>query len=257
MVLSMVGKGGLVTGAGSGIGRASAFALANEGAKVMVSDINEEAGNETVKMIEQNGGEAKFFKCDVTDESQVKALVDETVSVFGKLDFAHNNAGMSFTQGKIGDTDSSGMDKTLKVTLYSTFYCIKHEVNVMAKSGGGAIVNTASGTGLEGVPNMSPYTMAKFGVVGLTKSTALEYGKQGIRVNAIAPGSTLTPALKGWAKDAPEQYEAVLRSIPSGKMAEPEDQANAVLFLCSDLAQQVNGIVVPVDGGFVAGKLQQ
>lgn len=257
MVLTMEGKSGLVTGAGSGIGRASALAFANAGAKVMVSDVSEEAGNETVKMITDNGGTAEFFNCDVSNEEQVIALIDQTIASFGKLDFAHNNAGISASQGKIGDTDSNAWDKTLKITLYGTFYCMKHEVNAMAKSGGGAIVNTASGTGIEGAPNMAPYTASKFGIVGLTKSVALEYGKQGIRVNAIAPGSTLTPALEGWAKNSPEQYEAVLEGLPSGKMAVPEDQANAALFLCSNLAQQVSGVILPVDGGFTAGKLQQ
>lgn len=126
----------------------------------------------------------------------------------------------------------------------------------MVKNGGGAIVNTASGAGLEGVPNMPGYVAAEFGVVGLTRSVAFEYGKEGIRVNAIAPGATLTPAIEGWAKSIPEQYKAVLKRIPSGEMAQPEDQANAVLFLCSDLAKQISGVTLPVDGGFVAGKLQ-
>lgn len=253
----MKDKAGLVTAAGSGIGRASAVAFAKAGAKVMVSDVSEEAGNETVKLIEDNGGEAKFFKCDVSDEDQVIALIDETISAFGKLDFAHNNAGISASDGKIGDTDSGAWDKTLKVTLTGTFYCMKHEVNAMAKTGGGAIVNTASGTGVEGAPNMAPYTASKFGIVGLTKSVALEYGQQGIRINAIAPGSTLTPALEQWAERAPEQYEAVLQGLPSGRMATPEDQANAAMFLCSNLATNISGVILPVDGGFVAGKMQQ
>lgn len=253
----MKGKAGLVTAAGSGIGRASAITFAKAGAKVMVSDINEEAGNETVKMIRDAGGEAAFFQCDVTDEQQVINLINATIETFGKLDFAHNNAGASFQQGRIGEADASDWDKTLKVTLYGTFYCIKHEINAMIKNGGGAIVNTASGAGVEGVPNMAAYVAAKFGVVGITKSVALEYGQDGIRINAIAPGTTLTPAVQSWAKAWPEQYEAVVKSIPSGKMAEPEDQANTALFLCSDLAKQINGVVLPVDGGFVAGKIQR
>ncbi len=253
----MEGKAGLVTAAGSGIGRASAIAFAKAGAKVMVSDINEEAGNETVRMIQDLGGVSAFFKCDVSDEEQVKALIDETVSKYGKLDFAHNNAGTSLQQGRIGDADSEAWDKTLKITLYGTFYCIKHEVNAMVKNGGGAIVNTASGTGVEGVPNMAAYVASKHGIVGLTKSIGLEYGKEGIRINAIAPGSTLTPAIENWSKMAPEQYNAVLKAIPTGEIATPEDQGNAAMFLCSDLAKQINGVILPVDGGFVAGKLQQ
>lgn len=257
MTQLMEGKSGFVTAAGSGIGRASAITLAKAGAKVMVSDVNEEAGRETVQMITDTGGMAEFYYCDITDEAQVKGMVDETVQQFGKLDFAHNNAGFSFSQGRIGDIDTDAWDKTLQLTLYGTFYSIKHAVNAMIKSGGGAIVNTASGAGLEGVPNMSGYIAAKFGVVGLTRSVALEYGKEGVRINAIAPGATLTPAIEGWAKAAPEQYNAVLKGIPSGEMAQPEDQANAVLFLCSDLAKQISGVTLPVDGGFLAGKLQQ
>lgn len=253
----MEGKAGLVTAAGSGIGRASAVALANAGAKVMVSDVSEETGKETVKLITDNGGEARFFKCDVSDEKQVIALVDETVSAFGKLDFAHNNAGINAGQKKIGELDSGDWDKTLKVNLYGAFYSIKHEINAMIKTGGGAIVNTASGAGLEGSPNMAPYTASKHAIVGLTKSVSLEYGQQGIRINSIAPGATLTPAIEKWAKSSPEQYNAVLASLPSGQMSTAEDQGNAVLFLCSRLAQQISGVTLPVDGGFVAGKMQQ
>lgn len=255
MSISMEGKSGLVTAAGAGIGRMSAQTFAEAGAQVMVSDLSEESGKETVELIKASGGKAEFFKCDVTDEEQVKALVDETVSKFGKLDFAHNNAGFSFSQGKIGDTESKDWDKTLKVTLYGVFYGMKHEVNAMLKTGGGAIVNTASTAGIEGVTNMTPYSAAKHGVVGITKSVALEYGKQGIRVNAFAPGATLTAALEGWAKEAPEQFEAIKDSIPSGDLALPQDQAYAALFLCSDIAPQVNGVILPVDGGFAAGSI--
>lgn len=257
MMKLMEGKSGLVTAAGSGIGRASAIILAEAGAKVMVSDVNEEAGNETVNLIKENGGEAHFLKCDVSDEEQVIRLVNDTVSTFGKLDFAHNNAGINVGQKKIGELDATDWDKTLQVTLYGTFYSIKHEINAMLKNGGGAIVNTASGAGLEGSPNMAPYTASKHAIVGLTKSVALEYGQQGIRINSIAPGATLTPAIEGWAKTSPEQYNAVLKSMPSGSMSTAEDQGNAVLFLCSNLAQQISGVTLPVDGGFVAGKMQQ
>src|SRR5699024_2905452 len=161
MTKLMKDKSGLVTAAGSGIGRASAIALSKAGAKVMVSDVNEDAVKETVRLIEAFGGEAKYFMCDVSDEKQVKALVDETVAKFGKLDFAHNNAGINIGQTKIGEMDSAAWDKTLQVTLYGTFYSIKHQVNAMIKTGGGAIVNTASGAGIEGSPNMAPYTASE------------------------------------------------------------------------------------------------
>lgn len=252
----MAGKAGLVTGSGSGIGRASALALAKAGAKVMVSDVSEEAGQETVQMIKDLGGEAAFIACDVSNEEQVIALVDKTVETFGQLDFALNNAGINKGQKPIGELDSKDWDLTLKVNLYGTFYCIKHEVNAMLKTGGGAIVNTASGAGLEGSPNMTPYTASKHAIVGLTKSVALEYGQQGITINSIAPGATITPAIEGWAKTSPEQYEAVLASLPAGRMSTAEDQANAVVFLCSDLARSISGVTLAVDGGYTAGKMQ-
>ncbi|MGE7024088.1 glucose 1-dehydrogenase [Solibacillus cecembensis] len=254
-MMLMEGKAGLVTAAGSGIGRASALALAKAGAKVMVSDVNVDGGLETVKLIQEIGGEAHFFKCDASNEEEVIALVDETVNKFGKLDFAHNNAGINAQQTKIGEADSAAWDKTIKVNLYGTFYSIKHQVNAMLKTGGGSIVNTASGAGMEGAVKMAAYVSSKHAVVGLTKAAALEYGKDKIRVNAIAPGSTMTPAIEGWAKTAPEQFNAVLKAMPSGEMTQAEDQGNAVLFLCSDLAKQVSGVVLPIDGGYTAGKL--
>lgn len=253
----MEGKAGLVTGSGSGIGRASAVALAKAGAKVMVSDVSEEAGQETVQMIKDLGGEAAFLACDVSNEEQVIALVDKTVETFGQLDFALNNAGINKGQKPIGELDSKDWDITLKVNLYGTFYCVKHEVNAMLKTGGGAIVNTSSGAGLEGAPNMTPYTASKHAIAGLTKSVALEYGQQGITINSIAPGATITPAIESWSKTAPEQYEAVLASLPAGRMSTAEDQANAVVFLCSDLARSISGVTLAVDGGYTAGKMQQ
>ncbi len=257
MVAMMEGKAGLVTGSGSGIGRATALALAKAGAKVMVSDVSEAAGLETVKMIEDLGGEAAFLACDVSKEDQVIALVDKTVETFGKLDFAHNNAGINKGLVPIGEMSSKDWDITMQVNLYGTFYCIKHEVNAMVKNGGGAIVNTASGAGLEGSPNMAPYIASKHAINGLTKAVALEYGQQGITINSIAPGATITPAIESWSKSNPEQFAGVLKSMPAGKMSTAEDQANAVVFLCSDLASSISGVTLAVDGGFTAGKMQQ
>lgn len=251
----MENKAGYVTGAGSGIGRASAIAMAKQGASVVISDVNEESAQETIKLIEAKGGQASFFYCDVTNEEQVKGLIDYTVKTYGKIDFAHNNAGFSFTHNKIGETNFEDWDKTIKLTLYSTFYCMKHTVNAMVKNDGGAIVNTISTAGIEGVANMPGYVAAKHGITGLTKSAALEYGKDGIRVNGIAPGSTLTPAIEGWRKAAPEQYDAVIASIPSGEIALPEDQGNAAMFLCSNIAKKISGVILPVDSGYAAGKI--
>jgi NAD(P)-dependent dehydrogenase (short-subunit alcohol dehydrogenase family) len=248
------GKAGLVTGAGSGIGRASALAFAREGAKVMVSDINEEAGSETVKLIREAGGEASFFKCDVSDEEQVKALVEATVSTFGKLDFAHNNAGLNSPSVPLAEMESSIWDKILKVDLYGVFYCMKHEINAMLKTDGGAIVNTSSTFGLEGTMNLAPYTASKFGVTGITKSTAMEYGKKGIRVNAICPGMTKTPMIERFFEQAPEHAKEIEENSPLGSLAEAEDQGNAAVWLCSDMAKKVTGITLPVDAGYLAGK---
>ncbi|WKA58275.1 glucose 1-dehydrogenase [Planococcus shenhongbingii] len=257
VVKLMEGKAGLVTGAGLGIGRASALAFAREGAKVMVSDVNEESGKETVRMIEKAGGAAAFFPCDVSNEDDVEALVDATVAEFGKLDFAHNNAGITASIAPIAESDSADFDRVMKTNLYGTYYSMKHEVRAMLKTGGGAIVNTSSGAGLEGVQNIVDYVASKFGINGMTKTVALEYGRKGIRVNALCPGITSTPAVEGWFAAAPEQAETVKATLPSGNLATPEDVGNAAVFLCSDLAGQISGVMLPIDGGFTAGKLQK
>ncbi|MFD5140834.1 SDR family NAD(P)-dependent oxidoreductase [Streptomyces sp. NPDC058378] len=256
MASSMKGKAGLVTAAGSGIGQAAAVALAQAGARVMVSDIDETAGAETVAKIEKEGGTAAFLRCDVSDEAQVEALVGATVSAFGKLDFAFNNAGTNGVFAPIGDMDSAVWDRVMKVNLYSLFYCLKHEVRAMEKSGGGAIVNTASGAGLIGIAHNAPYTAAKFGVVGMTRNVAMDYAPKGIRVNALAPGSTATPMMMNAFEQNPgeEFRNSILAGIPMGVLAEPEDQANAVVWLCSDQARRVTGVSLPVDGGYLAGK---
>lgn len=253
--LMMKDKAGLVTGAGSGIGRAGALAFAKNGARVLVSDIDEASGRETVEIITESGGEAVFFQCDVSDEEQVKGLVDATVSNFGKLDFAFNNAGMNGVFAPIGETDSATWDRVMKVNLYSTFYCLKHEVNSMLKTGGGAIVNTASAAGLVGIANNAPYTASKFGVVGMTRNAAMDYGPLGIRINALTPGSTTSPMMKNaFEQNPPEFRERILSAIPMRGLAEPEDQADAVVWLCSDQSRMVTGISLAVDGGWLAGK---
>ncbi|GAA4860463.1 SDR family oxidoreductase [Paenibacillus vulneris] len=254
MSILMKNKAGLVTGAGSGIGRASALAFAREGAKVMVSDYNQELGEETIRLIKLEGGEASFFKCDVSDEEQVKLLIEATVERFGKLDFAHNNAGISSPTVPIGEMKTEDWDRTIKINLYGVFFCIKHEVNAMLKNGGGAIVNTSSGSGIEGNPNMAPYTASKFAINGLTRSVAIEYGKHGIRINSICPGMTRTPLNQTFFENSPEQAEALQAIIPLRRVSEPEEQGNAAVWLCSDMAKYITGVALPVDGGFVAGK---
>lgn len=246
------GKVGIVTAAGNGIGRASAIAFAKEGSVVIVSDISEEAGKETVRLIEDLGGKADFIACNVAEEEQVQFLIEETVKRYGKLDWAHNNAGIGAPSKPIGETNSADWDRCIQITQTSLYYCLKHEVNAMVKTGGGAIVNTASTSGLLGSENLATYSAAKWAVNGLTKSVALEYAKHGIRVNSICPGMTLTGAVEQWAKEVPEQAKFVENDIPLGRLGEPEDQANAAVFLCSEKAAYITGINLAVDGGQTA-----
>ena len=252
MLKTMQDKVGIVTAAGSGIGRASAIAFAQAGAKVVVSDVSEEAGNETVKRIKDNGGDAIFITCNVAEEQQVIDLINHTVDHFGRLDWAHNNAGIGAPSNPIGDTKSEDWNRCIQVTTTGMYYALKHQVNAMEKTGGGAIVNTASTSGLIGSENLATYSAAKWAVNGLTKSVALEYAKKGIRVNSICPGMTLTPAVEHWAKEVPDQAKYVENDIPLGRMGKPEDQANAAVFLCSDQAAYITGINLPVDGGQTA-----
>lgn len=248
----MENKVGIVTASGLGIGRASALTFAAEGAKVVVSDISEEAGNETVQLIKDAGGEAIFVPCNVANEEEVKQLVDEAVNKFGRLDFAHNNAGIGAPTKPVTETEAADWERAFKVNVEGMFYCMKHEITAMLKSGGGAIVNTASTSGLRGSPGLAAYTSSKWGVNGLTKTAALEFGKQGIRVNSICPGMTLTDSVRKWKKEVPEQAKAFEEAIPLGRMGKVEEQANAAVWLCSDKAGFITGVNLAVDGGQTA-----
>ncbi|NGP06738.1 glucose 1-dehydrogenase [Rhodococcus sp. 14C212] len=249
----MDGKAGLVTGAGSGIGRAGAIAFANHGGKVVVSDYNEESGQETVALINEAGGRADFFRCDVSEEDQVKALVDFTVSTYGALDFAFNNAGTDGEFAPIGEMDSAVFDRVMKINLYGVFYCMKHEVLAMEAGVGGAIVNTSSSNGLIGIPRNASYNASKFAVIGITKNVAIDYGFRGIRVNALAPGPTTTPMLtEALERHTPEFKNAMYASLPMRDLLRPEDQANAAVWLCSDQARMITGTTLAVDGGYLA-----
>lgn len=249
------GKSGLVTAAGSGIGRASALALATQGANVMVSDINDEFGLETVRLIKEAGGVASYIRCDVSDEAQVRSLVKATVEEFGRLDFAHNNAGLAGNNAPLLSTNSDRFDFAIKINIHGLYYALKAEIEEMIKTGGGSIINTISCSGLEGTVNMIDYTASKFGAHGMTKTAALEYGKYNIRVNGIAPGMTLTPAVQAWKETSPEQSKKMEDSVPMGRLGNPEEQANGVVFLASDLASYVTGIILPIDGGYMAGSI--
>ena len=246
------GKVALITGAGSGIGRASALAFAREGAKVAVADIVVEGGEETVRMVTEAGGEAFFIKADVSNAAEVEAMVNTVVETYGRIDCAYNNAGI---EGQLASTDEYAedvFDKVIGINLTGVWLCMKYELPHMLKQGSGSIVNTASGAGLIGVSGMSAYVASKHGVVGLTKTAALEYAKSGIRVNAVCPGLIQTPMMERITNDQPQLGEALVAAEPIGRTGRPEEIAESVVWMCSDAASFVTGHAMSVDGGFVA-----
>ena len=250
------GKVGLVTGAGAGIGRAAALKCAQEGAKVMVADVNEDGAAQTVEMIEEAGGEAAWFVADVSRAEDVKALVAKTVERFGGLDYAYNNAGIEGKVVPLMEQSEENFDRIIAVNLKGVFLCMKYEIEQMLKNGGGAIVNVASVAGLIGFPGLSPYVASKHGVNGLTKNAALEYSKFGIRVNSICPGGIDTRMLDSLADQTTggkgSSSEVLGPLHPIGRIGEPEEVAELVVWLCSPRASFVTGANIPIDGGFVA-----
>ena len=249
MKYDFAGKTAIVTGASGGIGRASALAFAASGARVVVSDVQDEKGQETVQLIADAGGQAVFQHCNVADEGEVRDLVARAVSEYGRLDFAHNNAGIN--RPGSNEWDSADWQVSLNVNLSAMMYCMREEIAVMLGTGGGAIVNTASVNGLVGNPSQPGYVASKHGVVGLTRSAALRYAREGIRVNAICPGVVDTPMVEAVAKIP--QYRAAMEAMtPMGRMAQPAEIAAAVLWLCSDQASFVTGHPLVIDGGATA-----
>jgi len=248
----MQDKVGIVTAGGFGIGRASALKFASEGAKVVVSDFDDEKGNETVQLIKEAGGEAIYIHCDVSFEDQVINLIEKTIEHYGRLDWAHNNAGVGAVSKPISETETADWNRVQGVTTTGMYFCLKHETKAMLETGGGAIVNTSSTSGLVGAPNLAMMSASKWAINGLTKAVALEYGKKGIRVNSICPGMTITAAVEHWMKDAPEQAAAFEDKIPMGRMGRPEEQANAAVWLCSDQASYITGVNLAIDGGVTA-----
>ncbi len=248
----VAGKVALVTGAGSGIGRATALAFAREGARVVVSDLDETAGKTVADEIARAGGDARAVACDVTDEAQVEALVRAALDAFGRLDCAHNNAGGPGQGGRMHEIPTQEWNAILALNLTSVFLCMKHEIPVMARQGGGAIVNTASGAGLVAVPLLAHYAAAKHGVLGLTKTAAIENARTGVRVNAVCPGSVETPALRAHMAKDPAIAKGILATQPGGRLGRPEEIAESVVWLCSERASFVTGESFVVDGGAVA-----
>jgi NAD(P)-dependent dehydrogenase (short-subunit alcohol dehydrogenase family) len=246
------GKVALVTGASSGIGRESALAFARAGAKVVAADVDEAGGEETVGMIKDAGGDAIFVKTDVADIDQVQALVAKTVDTYGRLDCAHNNAGIEGMGGPCLECTEENWDRTIAINLTGVFNCCKAEISPMLEQGGGAIVNTASVAGLVGFPGLPAYVASKFGVNGLTKAMALDYAKENIRVNSVCPGVIHTPMVDRVTGGDPEALKAYAAAAPVNRLGEPREIAEAVVWLCTDAASFVTGINMAVDGGYVA-----
>lgn len=244
----------LITGAASGIGRSAALAFAKEGGIIVVSDVNEKGGLETVEQISSGGGQGVFIKTNVAVFEEVEKLMNQIVEQFGKLDIAINNAGIGGVPTRTADTSLETWDQVMAVNASGVFYCMKTQIPIMLKQGGGVIVNTASIAGLRGLPNNFAYTASKHAVVGMTKTAAMEYARHNIRINAICPVFTVTPlfnpeVIDMYSKGLSEKLKA---NIPMKRFAEVKEQVGAMMWLCSEKASFVTGLALPVDGGLTA-----
>jgi NAD(P)-dependent dehydrogenase (short-subunit alcohol dehydrogenase family) len=242
----------LVTGGGSGIGRATSLLIAKQGAKVMIADYVPESALKTVAMIKDAGGTADCIAADVSFPKQVEAIVAKTVETYGRIDGAFNNAGI---EGKMVDTvdyPEDVFDRIMAINLKGVWLCMKYEITQMLKSGGGAIVNTASGAGLVGVPMLSAYNASKHGVVGLTKTAALEYAQKNIRVNCVCPGLIDTPMVRRMVDSGGMNEQEFVAAEPVRRMGKPEEIGQGVVWLLSDAASFVTGHSMSIDGGYVA-----
>jgi NAD(P)-dependent dehydrogenase (short-subunit alcohol dehydrogenase family) len=244
------GRVALITGAASGIGRASALLFAEAGARVAAADIDLPGARETARLVEQAGGEAMAVEVDVADAAAVAAMVAATVERFEQLDIAHNNAGIMGAGAEIADMDDAVWQRGIDVMLTGVFLCMKHELPHMVERGRGAIVNTSSGAGLIGFPGQANYVAAKHGVIGLTRSAALEYIGRGVRINAICPGTARSRMVDEWMDGSAEAEAEVAALHPIGRIAEPEEIARAAVWLASDASSFVVGAALPVDGGY-------
>jgi NAD(P)-dependent dehydrogenase (short-subunit alcohol dehydrogenase family) len=247
---SCKGKVAFLTGAANGIGRAAALVFARGGARVVLADVSEPDNEETARMIEKAGGQALAVRCDVARAEDVKAALQKTVETFGRLDFAFNNAGVEQRQlTATADLDEVEWDRIHNIDLRGVFLCMKYEIPLILKQGGGAIVNTSSGAGVIGIKGNPAYTAAKHGVIGLTRSAALEYAAKNIRINAVCPGYIDTPMMGRFTGGTPEGRAKVITEEPVGRMGKPEEIAEAVVWLCSDAAAFVVGHAMVIDGG--------
>lgn len=244
-------KVSLITGGGSGIGRATALLFASEGARVIVADYNAEGGERTLRAIKEAGGEAIFHAADVSNPGEVEALVNKAVETYGRLDCAFNNAGIEGQFSPTPECTLENWQRVIGINLSGVFYCMKYEIPHMLK-GGGSIVNTSSIAGLAGIANTSAYTAAKHGVAGLTKAAALEFASKGIRVNAVCPGFIRTPMVARVLDRGSFDEKAVIQTHPINRLGTPEEIAEAVLWLSSDASSFVTGLPMPIDGAYLA-----
>lgn len=242
-------KVAFVTGAGTGIGRATALAFAREGAQVVAAGLSEADLLETVHLIEQAGGCAIAIRCDVAQEHEVEAAVGRAIQVFGRLDFAFNNAGIEQPIIAAADLSTQDWDRILAVNLRGVFLCMKHQIPHMLRQGSGVIVNTSSGAGVKGFRGQAAYAAAKHGVIGLTRSAALDYAATGIRINAVCPGIIETPMMDRFTGDTAVGRQGVIAQEPVGRMGRPDEIAGTVMWLCSEAAAFVVGASIVVDGG--------
>lgn len=242
-------KVALVTGGASGIGRATAIAFAREGARVVIADIAEEGGRDTLQLIKDKGGEAEFVRADMTKHTDIRAMVATAVSKFGRLDCAFNNAGHRGGSTNVVDCTEEEWDLVLGLNLKAVWLCMKYEIPELLKVGGGAIVNTSSGLGNFAAPQTASYASSKHGVIGLTRSAAVDFGPKNIRVNALLPGATDTPMLAPAAKGSSLKLQDMANRIPLRRLGTSEDQAEAVIWLCSDRSAFVSGLSLVADGG--------
>ena len=245
-------KVALVTGGASGIGLATARAFAEAGAAVAIADINEDAARAAADNLVAAGHKAIGIRCAVENEADAAAMVAQTVSTFGRLDAAFNNAGIHVAVAETADIEGSDFDRIIAINLRGIFTCMKHELRQMREQGSGVIVNCSSQSGFVGLPGLGAYTASKHGVIGLTKAAALEYAPRGIRINCICPGTTETPLVKGLVEKEPGRLDAVIKDIPLGRMGREEEIASAVLWLCSPGAGFMVGQTLMPDGGYTA-----